>query len=153
MNSIEIEKCLRKNKFTRKYFLGVFPCNLLPKEKIHKKPCILIVNTDPNNKEGRHWTSIWLTKRNTDFFDSSGKSFKQNKFFNQFILKNCNHTIVTYNGSQIQQNYSNVCGKYCCLFSLYRSKNYTYKKFLKLFNDSLYENDVKAAKLFEKYFV
>jgi len=52
MNSSEIERVLRRYVVG---FDGVFSIDTLP-----DKPHLLICNTDPSNKPGRHWVSIPL---------------------------------------------------------------------------------------------
>jgi len=49
-----------------------------------------------------------------------------------FLRRNC--TAWDHNGRQLQGLTSDVCGKYSCLFALYRDRGYTPPPFLALFD-------------------
>jgi len=67
MNTIEIEKLLSA---TCKYdFQGVYSIDTLP-----PKPKLLVCNTDPSTKPGRHWISIYVSEdERGEYFDSFGR--------------------------------------------------------------------------------
>lgn len=156
MNSIEVASLLRENKFTKQYFKGVYPGNLLPKQlnKTAKKK-ILVVNTEANSNPG-HWYIILLGRRNRtiELFDSLGGVVLQtNKFCQNFIQKHQPTRLIT-NNTQLQSNSSDVCGEFCLLFALHRSKGKSFQSFMKLFNPANKSvNDKIARYLFTQYFV
>ncbi|KAL3116942.1 hypothetical protein niasHT_002901 [Heterodera trifolii] len=61
-----IDRALFENPATRKYFVGTFPADRLP--KCTKYPCSLIVNLDPSGMPGTHWCAIWGRSPGVAFF-------------------------------------------------------------------------------------
>ena len=56
-------------------FLGVRPCDQLPKTIIRKLPAMLVINTHPSYMPGEHWLAIYITENKHGlFFDSFGHS-------------------------------------------------------------------------------
>ena len=72
MNSFEIYKIIKNDKFASKNFIGVFARDQLPK-KI-KFPSSFIINTDKSNEPGEHWLAI--------FYDINGVC----EFFDELML-------------------------------------------------------------------
>ena len=65
MNSVEIDRFLRPRL---RDFDGVFSIDNLPDD-----PRLLVCNTDPSDKPGRHWIAIYVGDDGRgDFFDSLG---------------------------------------------------------------------------------
>lgn len=89
MNTLDIHNVLSSNRYTKKYFKGVFLLDNIPKY-VKKRPALLVVNHDKSFLPGSHWVAIFLPKTNrtnAEFFDSYGtkpihkeflKFFKQN---------------------------------------------------------------------------
>ena len=65
MNSDEIGRFLRRRL---RVFVGVFSVDNLPEE-----PHLLVCNTDPSDKPGRHWTAIYIENGRGNFFDTFGR--------------------------------------------------------------------------------
>ena len=148
MNTNEIIICINKNKEARKKFLGVFPIDLLPLEKM-KRPCSIICNTDTSDKGGTHWIAIFIPKiGKIEYFDSFGLKPLNQEIYKFFDFNGVNYV---YNNKQIQSNESNTCGKFCVLFILFRSRNLNYRDFLNLFtNDKIY-NEKFVENLYKKF--
>jgi len=64
VNSDEIERFLRARV---RDFDGVFSIDNLPDD-----PHLLVCNTDPSYKPGRHWIAIYIEDGRGEFFDSFG---------------------------------------------------------------------------------
>ena len=63
MNTLEIESFLRRN--CSEDFQGVYSVDTLP-----DKPKLLVCNTDPSTKPGKHWIAIYVDKRGLgEYFD------------------------------------------------------------------------------------
>lgn len=152
MNTLEIWNALSTNVHTKKYFKGVFPLDRIPKF-IKNKPALLVVNTDKSNKPGSHWVAIYLPlKGNAEYFDSYGIKPMHDEFIQFF--KRQKFVKVLYNNIQLQNYFSTVCGEYCCVFLLQRTKNKTLENFIKTyFNKKNFEdNDKIVETLFLKSF-
>lgn len=157
MNTLDIIKDLSENCKTRKLFLGVYPSNLLPKEKL-KRPCMLVANTDPSSSPGQHWCAFYLPgKKGTkgrkrpqaELFDSFN-STPVMPAFKHFLERNCSSYITC--GRQLQSNFSTVCGNYAVMYLYYRSIGKTLKQFMQMFTHDNYEcNDEKVMQLYHKY--
>ena len=48
-----IEKILKKDTETKKYFIGVFARDELPEELTY--PCCFVLNTQNRSEKGEHW--------------------------------------------------------------------------------------------------
>ena len=59
MNSDEIDRFLRRRL---RDFDGVFSVDNMPKD-----PHLLVCNTDPSDKPGRHWIAIYIENGRGDF--------------------------------------------------------------------------------------
>lgn len=156
MDSIELEQCLTQNPFTKKYFKEVVSCDRLPRKYIEIdktfEKIMFISNTKPRTHKGEHWVVFVVSKRQIEYFDSLGKPYKTNKYFNQFINTNKRHRKIVFFKKKLQSDISNCCGEYSALYILARSKNVSFKKFFKFFNKELLENDILALKTFKKNF-
>jgi hypothetical protein len=84
MNTEDIELILNADSICRQVFQGVFSSDMLP-----PNPCLLVCNTDPSNKPGRHWIAIHLDDDDGsgEYFDSFGKP--PNKHFENYMNKHC----------------------------------------------------------------
>lgn len=152
MNSIQISSCLRKNKYTRKIFRGVFPVDQLHLRSI-KKPALLVVNTAVSTHPGKHWVAIYLPKDKgfVEFFDSYGR-FLHNKYFEEFFKRFSNLNKILFNARILQSAFSSVCGYYCCVYAVYRAKGKSMNDFIKNFSNRLHENDRKISEMYYGYF-
>lgn len=149
MNTLQINTILKKNLKTRKFFRGVFASDTLP--KILSKPAIVIANTDSSNLPGTHWVAFYFnSKGNAEYFDSSGQ-YPHKKEFITFLRRNSKR--FTFNKHQLQGQFSNTCGHYCMVYSLYKSSNKTLKQFQKKFSKrNFILNDFKILKMFTNSF-
>jgi hypothetical protein len=93
----------------------------------------LIINTDPHTEKGTHWLAIQIQpiSYSSFFFDSYG--FQPIIPTIQTFLRG-NRIVNKYNKVRLQGLFSDVCGKYCCLFALYMDRGYTTKQFVSLFD-------------------
>ena len=136
MDSDGVLRICRKDPVLRNIFVGVFPCNKIP--KVEKLPFCLIANTKPHNHPGEHWVAIFVNKEGYgDFFCSYG--LKPDKVFVDFMGKHC----VDWNYSQkcLQNIMSTTCGQYAVFFLHARANGLPLKKFMELFTKNQKEND------------
>jgi hypothetical protein len=125
-------------------FIGTFPRDLLPKNKITKRPCALVINTDDSLNPGQHWVALFLRKNGTaEYFDSFGFSIMHKDIIN-FLRKN-NIDNIIYNPKQLQSVSMSTCGAYCVLFVKYLCSDFTFCDFIKYFSNNKINNDIKAT--------
>jgi len=68
MDSNVIDRVLKKNC---SIYRGVFACDELP--DVNTRPSVIVVNTDPARKPGRHWICIYFDgDGHGEYFDSFG---------------------------------------------------------------------------------
>ena len=71
MDTIQLLKNINSDILAYKYFIGVFPRDLLPQKVTY--PSSFIINTDNSNKPGEHWLAIYINEdRKLHFFDPLG---------------------------------------------------------------------------------
>ena len=128
-----------------KTFLGVFPCDNLPILKSF--PASLIMNTEPQNKPGKHWVAMYINENRFGlYFDSYGFP-PLNEEFKEFLDKNC--SAWTYNKIMFQSYNSFTCGDYCVLFILLESLGYSIYDYIHLFTDDTRTNDEIVHEIFK----
>ena len=128
MDTVQI-RCTLRNVAS---FLDVFPSDLLPSQAITRS-CTIIVNADPHTEEGSHWLAIHLQPKTMSgfYFDSYGV-VPLVPAIQAFLRRNCK--TWTYNKRQLQGLTTDVCGKYCCLFSKFVDSGFTPQQFVALFD-------------------
>ena len=107
-----------------------------------KMPKIYIVNQQNSHQPGNHWIVMWIDTT-PEYFDSLGKE-PHAEFRHWLSLKK---TPFMYNSKRLQNRDSDVCGQYCIMYSYFKCRGITFQKFVDMFDENLFLNDVKA-----KYF-
>ena len=149
MDTREIGDILKRDRFTKHYFRGVFACDQLSKQYM-PRPSVLVINTDPADKPGQHWVAIYITRDGVgEYFDSYGKapSVPQIEYF---LRKNAKYVI--YNKRQIQGTFSTVCGQYVIFFLLHRCRGLSMDKIINFFSLDTMDNDLNVNDFFKKHF-
>ena len=149
----EINELAKNNFFLKKFFLGSFPANITP--KITSLPCCWIWNTDEQDKSGKHWVAVWLTKKNMFFFDSFAKpiSFYSREYWKKLALKR--KVQFTYVQSHsVQSKITYTCGSWCLLYLYYQCKNKIEKTNYKIkYNNKVkIKNDINLKNIMLKIF-
>lgn len=130
MNTIQIEKILYESRITRRYFIGCFAADKIPKE-IQKFPCSMVVNLDRATNEGSHWIAIYIRNQTTVYiFDSLLIPILPvpiKTFLSQFPKQ-------IKNKFPVQNPLSKECGQHCIVFLYFISLGYTYEKYLLILN-------------------
>ena len=148
MNSIQIYKVLTKRvKYFQgvypivltkthkvltkhvKYFEGVYPIDLLPSTLI--KPSIIVINLDKHYMPGSHCVAVCFSDSGcAEYFYSYGLP----PFKYEIMAYLERHSISwTFNRHRLQGLTPNVCGHYCCLYSLYKARGLSMTSFLNIF--------------------
>ena len=129
MNSDEIDRFLKRRL---RDFDGVFSVDNLPED-----PHLLVCNTDPSDKPGRHWIAIYIENDRGDFFDSFGR--RPNDDFERYMNRHCSSW--NFNDKQLQSIVSNFCGYYCIYFCILRSRGIDMCKIARSFSSDTGLND------------
>lgn len=151
MNTLEIDKCLKTNKNTKKIYKETFASNEFPLKKFRKK-VLFVLNTQPSWMKGEHWVVIYINKKNLEFFDSAGRDLSDFPSFKKILIFYSDKKILS-NKIQIQTFSSDICGEISCLFCLAKSRNLKIKEFVNYFNKkNLYDNNHLVIDYFKKNF-
>ena len=119
MNTKDLWQALTCNPITDYYFDGIFPADALT--EIKDKPELIICNTDPSTKPGKHWLLFFFYDDKVDFYDSLGKDLSQyGKEFNNLVNRFANFYQSTYIRTQPEN--TALCGYYCLYFAYKRCK-------------------------------
>ena len=120
MNTKQIWNALMKNENTKDNFDGVFSSDML--ENIVIKPKLIICNTDPSYKKGKHWVLFYFENEIVEFYDSSGNSISMYKNFAKFGKKYAlKYKESTY---RTQPSNTSICGEMCLYYAYYRCRGY-----------------------------
>jgi len=131
MNSDEIERFLRRRLSE---FDGVFSVDNLPED-----PRLLVCNTDPSDRPGRHWIAIYVDSEGRgDFFDSFGR--RPNADFERYMNRHC--LSWNFNDRQLQSVVSKFCGHYCIYFCIARSNGIDMRKIVRKLTSDTGLNDM-----------
>ena len=115
MDSNVIGKVLKKNC---SIYRGVFACDELP--DVNTRPSVIVVNTDPARKPGRHWICIYFDgDGHGEYFDSFGLEPK--RVFADYMDENC--FAWTFNRKRMQSIVSRFCGHYCIWYCIMKFRN------------------------------
>ena len=134
MNTLEIELVL---KSISPLFIGVYARNRLSK-RILKVPCMLVANTDADDREGQHWIATYIDEdRHGEYYDPYGLPPLHKAFVN-FLDKQC--TTWTYNAVRVQHLNSLVCGQHCIYYLVQRCRGKSMKDITSMLRTDFYAN-------------
>jgi len=137
-----IQNVLSQDVQTKKFFLGVFARDELPKSPPY--PSCFVFNTAPREHKGQHWLGVFYDKNGIcDFFDSYGIPAAN------FNIENyLDETSKSWNQNKKRiQGDSLFCGHYVILFLLFRARGKS-KCFFQAFTASFSKNDKLIKDLF-----
>lgn len=145
MDNLQIKSCLSKIPI----FGGVYSSDSLP-TSLPNRPIVLISNVDSSSEPGSHWIAIYIAKNDVSyFFDSYGLYPVKLEFVN--FLQKYSFNNWTFNKKRFQDIYTDVCGMYVCLFTLFLQNTFNVNFFTQLFTHDTVKNDAMVCDLFKKY--
>jgi hypothetical protein len=145
MNNIQINAILKKDKKSKKCYLGTFPIDKLP--KIFKYPTCFIINNQKSTEIGEHWLAVYFdSKKHCYFFDSFGM---HPTFYNLTNYLKKKSIKINYNKLQLQSIFTEYCGYYCIIFLILKARKYSFNFILSQFKDPD-SNDNLIKNLIEK---
>nr|DAC81300.1 TPA_asm: adenain [Ladona dragonfly adintovirus] len=145
MNSIQIRNLLVDDHRIKDHFRGVFASDQLPNSP---KFGIYIINLDPSNLPGSHWVAAHiLNKDKVEYFDSYGLPPLKLS-----IIRFLNSFTVIRNSFRLQNYKSDLCGEYCCLYTLYKCTGRTLQDYLSQFTRRSDLNDCRLLHLLQEEF-
>jgi len=131
MNTEEIDRVLKRT--CAEDFDGVFSADNLP-----EKPRLLVINTDPADRPGRHWVCMSVNNGRGEYFDSFGRPPTAN--FERYLNRHCSSWI--FNDRQLQSVVSRFCGHYCIHYCMLSSRDVDMRRIVSSFTSDTALNDV-----------
>lgn len=150
MNTIQIHKILSRDKFTKRYFLGVYASNHLP-HTIKNYPSCFVANVDSSAEPGSHWVAFYVSSpEKMEFFDSYGNKPTYYKgHISNFAAR---YVQVDYNPLVLQSHVTAVCGQYCIYYLYSKCREHSLKKILSVFVTRHLCNDRRVYNFVSKRF-
>ena len=139
MNTLQLLSVLQRDKT----FLDVYPCDLLPRNLITKRPTGIVVNTHPHTMPGEHWLALYLPAKGPgEFFDSYGVDPDNPRIpetITAFLWRQGKEII--FQKRQLQNPSAVTCGYHCVFFLQNRTKGLPFDQILKLYSEDATKND------------
>ena len=112
LNGVKIDNFLRPRV---KIYRGTFSSDNLCHET-----GLTVYNTDPHYLPGSHWIVVYISsdRQTGEYFDSFGRPPNQN--FTSYMNGHCRYW--THNRRQLQSVSSKLCGHYCLMYCICRSR-------------------------------
>ena len=151
MDTVQLTLILRKDRYTRGVFQGVYPSDKLPTSAL-SYPALFIANVDTNGKPGSHWIAFYFTEgKEGEFFDSYGlPPSSYTGTFTTFL--NNNSSSWKFNLVPLQSMESKVCGHYCLYFALFHSRQFIMSTIVHRFSTNNRRSDFLVKRFIEKHF-
>ena len=146
MLGTELAQFLRGDWRTNSYFVGVYPSDRLPVQRV-SWPCCVVINSDPAAEEGEHWVAVYITGGGLGvYFDSYGL-YPANQNIQDFLGRNTR--LWHWNRQPIQSVLSDKCGYYCLYFLTKSTEGQGLARLLRPF-DVLrpFQNDIRVTQWF-----
>ncbi len=130
MNTKEILDVLNNDLFTSKYCYSVLPLNHFL-ENSFPNSSFAVVNYDDCDKPGSHWVAIFIDEnRNVEYFDSYGIMPLDFSIISK-LEEISNGKEIIFNLARFQGT-SSVCGQYCLVYLLLRTRGVKLRKIKKI---------------------
>lgn len=117
LNTFQLSHALSQSEMTRDKFEGVYPVDHL--KHIQDAPKMIIVNTDPSYKPGKHWLLFYSDRNTIEMFDSLGRDITEYPHEITDFVNKFSH-VLKYVNDRLQPVNSSLCGHYCLYYAYHR---------------------------------
>ena len=144
METSDLSYLLASDKFTKWMVCDVYD-GVHAADQLHLltlRPAVIVINTDPSWKPGRHWVAVYVPKHGPwEYFDSYGEP-PTSPFIQEWI----DQRPYIYNNQPLQSPVSDACGHYCIYYIVHRARGQTMDAILSRFTHDRdrNDNDVRA---------
>lgn len=151
MYANELVSALKHTHFKQR-FSGVFARDTVPKHLADGH--FIIINRDLHSQKGSHWFCALRLKNTVEVFDSLSVSDADKPYLLQtFNFRGVSR--IVYNVTQVQPDYSPLCGEYCLVFLMERFLNLdmTFDSLInEILTDNLSKNDDIIKNFMKDYY-
>ena len=147
MNTKQLYNALTLNAYTNKYFDGIYSIDTL--KDINEKPELIICNTDPSDKPGKHWVLFFFNDdESVDFYDSLGKDIKYyGSEFSDFVNKFAKSWYSCV--ERTQPLGTSLCGQYCLYYAYGKTQSCTMREII----DSMFSPELVVNFVNKKFYI
>ena len=135
LNDPQLSYLAYEDPVLKKYYVGTFPCDRLPKHSDKSRPRGYIVNTDPHDQPGQHWIALWTQNNVCEVMDSYALPldyYSQAQPLRDWLTQ---WKYVVTNGTSLQGLHSQACGHYALMYLKTRANGFPLQDFVKNFSD------------------
>jgi hypothetical protein len=132
MNSAHISSILTRDPYARQYFRGVFPRDDLIISPSGEET-LYVCNLDECDQPGSHWIAINKIGTDVFYFDSYGLPPVFDDLIEKMMTASCE--TLTWNAVRLQGFDSVVCGHYCVVYCLLKSRQRSNEEIISLLLD------------------
>ena len=154
LNDRQLSYLAYEHPVLKKYYVGTFSCDRLPKHSDKSRPHSYIVNTDPHDKPGQHWIALWTQNNVCEVMDSYALPldyYSQAQPLRDWLTQ---WKYVVTNGTSLQGLHSQACGHYALMYLKTRAHGFTLQDFVKNFSDyNRVKNDHHVGELLKQTIV
>jgi len=148
MNTRQIDSVLRSDRVAANTFQGVYARDEFIKLTI-VCPSLYVCNLDESTKSGSHWIAIYFSPNGRcEYFDSYGIPPIYNDL-KQKLLESCKGNVI-YNNSVLQGINTTVCGHYCIVFCLMKSRRIPFSRLLNVFFNLSSSTEIRDHLVYNK---
>ena len=132
MDTLEIDRTMRYDPYTREVYGGTFAVDKLPNPLAPNR--LYIINLDESTQEGSHWcqASSMDSPLSVTYFDSFGRP-PPNQILSSLLSQGAT---ILYSDIVIQSPMSQACGYHVLLVSLLQARGYSLPEILTKFYQS-----------------
>ena len=153
MEGTEFQKYFDHFLYLKKFFVGTFAIDTLPKTL--KNDHFLVFNSDTSDKQGQHWLCCFKEKKTLLCFDSIGIDNNKKVLLEKYcVISGVNQ--IHFNETQFQLLTTDTCGKFAIYFLIQKSynKDLTFGELLEdIFSDEPLKNESIVKNFFDNTFV
>lgn len=135
----QLDKILKDNNVTKRYFLGTLPACTYP--LTNNNIYSFITNTDEHDKTGQHWNSWFVRGDKISFFDSFGRSPDDPTLPHHYRNLILNFRDIEYSRTRIQGWTATTCGLFCIHYIYVMSLGLDFKSFIAEYSKDFEAND------------
>lgn len=145
LSTDQLRNALKRCAVTAAYFVGVFPLDKLPRQRIDSRPALIICNTAYSQSGGEHWVAFYLNKNFVDYFDSYGLPPRGEHLLNFISVNGGSTASYTFNKTPLQSLNATTCGKFAATYLYFRTLGYTTDQYTNLLAN---HSDSKVRQLY-----
>ena len=149
MDTESLTQYMKRDAKTKKYFKGVFACNLLPKQL--EKNSLYVINLSPSHMKGSHWVLIsTINSQYSSYICSLGTKPTLDNIVNSLLSVS---NIIVYNNYKNQGNLATVCGWHVIFTAYMLSRNHSlFEIMTSFYTSSSYINDRAIVEIISTHF-